>query len=292
MLVGEVDDKGNLADAFESGPLAWKPREIADGVWGMTMHTEESLKEYLRLQLKLPLAARLGPLARTLDFVANAAPGVKEVLTVGKFLWEEQQRDAPRRRAPGRARWDLVVVDAAASGHVVAQLAAPQAIRQLVKVGMVREQTSWMIDALSDPARTGAVIVATPEEMPVNETIDLADRIETETTVELASVVVNRVLPELFGRREEDVFDRLVEPEAVGAIGEATGASSTSSVTSVLDAAELAVTLRRTKAGHLNHLRQALDGVPMLYVPELFARYRGMRATQLVAQALGEELGS
>jgi anion-transporting ArsA/GET3 family ATPase len=287
VLVGEVDDNGDLADAYETDPLAWKPRQATPEVWAMTMHTEESLKEYLRLQLKLPMAARLGPLARTFDFVASAAPGVKEVLTVGKFLWEEQRRDGARRGEPARPAWDIVIVDAAASGHVVAQLAAPQAIRELVKVGLVREQTSWMIDILSDARRTGAVIVATPEEMPVNETIDLAGRISAETTVDLAAVVVNRVLPELFGRREEAVFERLREPAAVAALDQATGGPAEP----VLDAAELAVTLRRTKAGHLNHLRRTLDGVPMLYVPELFARYRGMRATQLVAQALGEELG-
>jgi anion-transporting ArsA/GET3 family ATPase len=287
VLIGEVDAKGDLAGAYESDPLAWKPRPAAPGVWAMTMQTEESLKEYLRLQLKLPMAARLGPLARTFDFVANAAPGVREVLTVGKFLWEEQRREPLRRGIAARPTWDIVVVDAAASGHVVAQLAAPQAIRELVKVGMVRDQTSWMIDVLSDVRRTGVVIVATPEEMPVNETIELAGRIGSDTTVDLAAVVVNRVLPELFGRREEEVFDRLREPAAVAALGHATGGPAEP----VLDAAELAVKLRRTKAGHLNLLRRSLDGVPMLYVPELFARYRGMRATQLVAQALGAELG-
>jgi anion-transporting ArsA/GET3 family ATPase len=286
VLIGEVDAKGGLADAFESDPLGWAPRLVTPNVRAMSMQTEESLKEYMRLQLKVPLVARLGPLARTFDFVANAAPGVKEVLTVGKFLWEEQRRDPPRRGVPARPTWDLVVVDAAASGHVVAQLAAPEAIRELVKVGRVRDQTSWMLEILSDPARTGALIVATPEEMPVNETIELAERLSTQTTVDLAAVVVNRVLPELFGRREEEVFDRLREPAAVGALERAASGPARP----VLDAAELAVTMRRTKAGHLNRLRATLDGVPMLYVPELFARYRGMRATQLVAQALGEEL--
>src|SRR5262245_64246202 len=108
----------------------------------MSMHTEESLKEYLRLQLKIPVLARIGPLARTFDFVAQAAPGVKEVLTVGKFLWEVRER-----------HYDLVVVDAAATGHVVAQLAAPQQIRELVKVGMERYQQGWRFVVLCESAR-------------------------------------------------------------------------------------------------------------------------------------------
>jgi anion-transporting ArsA/GET3 family ATPase len=276
-LVGEVDAKGNLADFFEVGETDFQPRQIAPDLFAMSMHTEESLKEYLRLQLKVPLVARIGPLARTFDFVAQAAPGVKEVLTVGKFLWEVRE-----------GHYDLVVVDAAASGHVVAQLAAPTHIRELVKVGMVRDQTGWMLDILGDPARTGAVIVASPEEMPVNETIELAGRIEHDTNVDLAAVVVNRVLPELFGRSEEECFEEIRQPARVGALEAAVDGP----VQPVLDAAELAVRLRRTRAGHLARLREGLaQGTNLLYVPELFTRHHGVRAEQLVAEALGEELG-
>jgi anion-transporting ArsA/GET3 family ATPase len=275
-LVGEVDAKGNLADFFEIPATGFEPREVATNLSAMTMHTEESLKEYLRLQLKLPLVARLGPLARTFDFVANAAPGVKEVLVVGKFLWEVRQR-----------HYDLVVVDSVATGHVISQLAAPQALRELVKVGLVREQTGWMLDLLGDPTVTGAVIVASPEEMPVNETLELSERIRSDTNVELAAVVVNRVLPELFGNTEEAVFERLRSPAGVEALTGAVGHP----VERVLDAAELAVTLRRTRVEHLNRLRSALDrSVELLYVPELFARHHGIRATHQVADALGAEL--
>mgnify|MGYP001017959980 FL=1 len=241
----------------------------------MTMDTEASLKEYLSLQLKLPLVARIGPLARTFDFVANAAPGVKEILTVGKLAWEVVED-----------HYDLVVVDSVASGHIVGQLAAPKGINELVSVGVVRNQTSWMLDVLEDPIRTGVVIVATPEEMPVNETIELAGRLRAETNVDLAAVVVNRVLPELFGRAEEEVFDRLHAPERVAALGEAVDGD----VGPIFDAAELAVTLRRTRAGHLASLREGLPGVPMVYLPEVFARSAGLRFTRQVAEALGEEM--
>src|SRR3954471_11176598 len=240
-LVGEVDSKGNLADYFEVGATSFEPREVVANLWAMSMHTEESLKEYLRLQLKIPVLARIGPLARTFDFVAQAAPGVKEVLTVGKFLWEVREK-----------HYDLVVVDAAATGHVVAQLAAPEHIRELVKVGLVREQTGWMIDILGNESLTGVVIVAAPEEMPVNETIELRARIRAETNVDVAGVVVNRVLPELFARGEEEIFEQLREPENEEALGSAVGGA----VTAVLDAADLAVRLRRTRAGHLARLRE------------------------------------
>lgn len=274
-LLCEVDAKGNLADVFETGPTSFDPREVQPQLFAMSMDTEESLKEYLSIHLKVPLMARIGPLARIFEFVATAAPGVKEILTVGKLTYEVRER-----------HYDLIVVDASATGHIVGQLAAPQAVNELVKVGLVRQQTHWMLDILGDPVQTGLVVVATPEEMPVNETIELAARVRAETNVDLAAVVVNRVLPELFGRGEEAVFERLSEPEHAATLNTAVKGD----VGPVLEAARLAVTLRRTRAQHLEHLRDHVD-VPLLYVPYLFTRSHGLRATHQIAEALSQELG-
>ncbi|HSS11261.1 MAG TPA: ArsA family ATPase [Acidimicrobiales bacterium] len=276
-LVCEVDAKGNLAEFFETGPTRFEEREIQPNLWAMSMDTEASLKQYLSLQLKIPLVARIGPLAHMFDFVATAAPGVKEIVTVGKLCWEVKER-----------HYDLVVVDASPTGHIVGQLAAPQAINQLVQVGLVRQQTGWMLDILGNPALTGLVIVATPEEMPVSETIELRRRVEAETTVDLAAVVVNRVLPELFGRGEEEVFERLDQPDSIGVLDDALGGS----VQPMFDGARMAVTLRRTRAEHLERLRASIDAsVPLLYVPYLFVRSHGLRSTRQVAEALSAELG-
>ncbi|HAM03770.1 MAG TPA: anion-transporting ATPase [Acidimicrobiaceae bacterium] len=276
-LLCEVDAKGDVCAYLETSDTGFTARQVLPGLFVMSMDTEASLREYLKLNLRIPVVGRIGPLARAFDFVATAAPGVREILTVGKLAYEVRER-----------HYDLVVVDAPATGHIIGQLAAPQAINELVKVGLIRSQTDWMLEILSDPARTGLVIVTTPEEMPVNETLELSARVEKETTVELAEVVVNRVLPELFGHNEEELFDRLCLPPAVAALG----ALVDGDPAPVLDAARLAVTLRRTRAGHLERLRAGLDrSVPMMYLPFLFTRYHGMRTIRQVAQALGEELG-
>jgi anion-transporting ArsA/GET3 family ATPase len=276
-LVCEVDAKGNLADFYETGPTRFEEREIQPNLWAMSMDTEASLKQYLSLQLKLPLVSRIGPLARMFDFVATAAPGVKEIVTVGKLVWEVKE-----------GHYDLVVVDAAPTGHIVGQLAAPQSINQLVQVGLVRQQTGWMLEILGDPSLTGLIIASTPEEMPVNETIDLTHRIKSETNVDLAAIVVNRVLPELFGRGEEEVFDRLDQPDAIGIVDDVLGGP----VQPIFDGARMAVTLRRTRTEHLERLRANVPpAVPLLYVPYLFVRSHGLRSTRMVAEALSAELG-
>ena len=280
VLVVEADDKGAIPGNFEQPSVGFEPREVYPGVCAMAMRTEDSLKEYLKLNLRVPVLGRLGPLARVLDFVATAAPGVKEILTVGKVCWEV------RESIEGRADWDLVVVDAAATGHIIGQLDAPRAIQDLVSVGMVREQTDWMVELLSDPSVTSLNVVATPEEMPVNETIELVQRARVELTVPLGAVLVNRVLPELFTHTDEATFEALRADDASAVLTSRVG----SGATAVLDAARLAVSLRRTRAVHLAELRQAVE-LPTLYLPYLFVRDQGLRVTKMVADALAQELG-
>jgi anion-transporting ArsA/GET3 family ATPase len=223
------------------------------------------------------VVGRIGPLAKAFDFVATAAPGVREILTVGKLCWEVRE-----------SHYDIVIVDAPASGHIIGQLAAPQAINDLVKVGLIRSQTDWMLDILSDARQTGLVAVCTPEEMPVNETLELATRVREETTVRMSAVVINRVLPELFGQREEEIFEQLREPGVERVLSERAGGT----VTPVLEAARLAVTMRRTRSAHMQRLQAGLpEGLPVLLLPYLFARSFGARTTRQVARALGEELG-
>ncbi len=285
VLACEVDAKGDLAALFEAGSTDFAGREVARGVVAMSMDTEASLREYLKVTLRIPAVGGLGSLAKALDFVAAAAPGVREILTVGKLCYEVRERN-----------FDLVVVDAAATGHIVSQLAAPQAINDLVMAGPVRSQTDWMLEILSDPRRTGVVVVTTPEEMPVNETLELVARIRAETTTQLSAVVVNRVLPELFGLYEEEVFDALCDHSEE--LSKLLGGDAQP----LMEGARLAVTMRRTRAGHLQRLREGLapeaaaagEGavpLPFLYVPYLFSRAHGLRSMRRIAQALGEELG-
>ena len=273
-LVCEMDAKGALAAALDVAALEFAPRAVDDHLDAMAMDTEDALREYLRLFVRVPLVGRLGPLARTFDFVADAAPGVKEILGVGKLAYEVRER-----------HYDLVVVDAEASGHIIAQVAAPQVIGELIQVGMVREQTRWMLDILEDPARTGVVVVTTPEEMPVVETIELLDRFATETGVSTAAIVANRVLPALFDRRESDVVVNLGRADQL--LVDAAGPA----VRDVVLAAQLTEARRTVGARHLERLRAAVPtGPPILYVPELFTRATGRRVVALVAEALGDEL--
>jgi anion-transporting ArsA/GET3 family ATPase len=272
-----MDAKGALADAFDMEALSFEPRTVERNLSAMAMNTEDSLREYLRLFVKIPFLGRIGPLARTFDFVADAAPGVKEILGVGKLCYEVRE-----------GTYDLIVVDAEASGHIVAQIGAPKVISDLVQVGLVRDQTDWMVDILRDPATTGVVVVTTPEEMPVTETLELVGSLARETEVAASAIVANRVQRGLFDDRQRAVFDRLGKVESLEAIlVEAAGRA----VLTVLDAARITEGRAAVGAGHLERLRSGLPAeLGIMVVPELYTRASGRRVVTLVAEALADQI--
>lgn len=182
VLVCEMDDKGSLAAYLGRGSLGFEPEEVSPGLFAMAMNTEDSLREYIRLFLRVPIIGSLTPLARIFDFVANAAPAVKEILAVGKLCYEVRER-----------HYDLVVVDSEASGHFVAQVSAPDALASLVRIGIVADQTKWMSELLHDATVATVLAVTTPEELPVIETIELRERLVKAIPIDFAGVLVNRM---------------------------------------------------------------------------------------------------
>ncbi len=150
----------------------------------LRLTTGEALDQYLRIYLKLPIGPRrLGPLTRIFDYVSAAAPGVREILVIGKIGWEVRS-----------GQWDEIVVDGPATGHVVELLDAPRTMAELVPSGPLAEQTGWLREILASPA-TGIVAVSSPDELSVSETAELVDRLRSETETELRLVVANRVPP-------------------------------------------------------------------------------------------------
>ena len=263
-----MDAKDSIADAFDVGPLQFAPRQLEPNLFAMAMNTEDALKEYLRLFVKVPFIGRIGPLARTFDFLADAAPGVREILVIGKLCHEVRER-----------HYDIVIVDAEATGHIISQIGAPITIREMAQVGLVRDQTDWMLGVLHDTAITGVVVVTTPEEMPVTETLALLERLVRETGVSPTTLIANRVLPNPFSAGQRTVVDRLAAalPTIVDEIGRGGRA--------VLEANRITDARRKIGDGHLDRLRAGSD-LPILTVPELFTRATGRRVVTLVADAL------
>lgn len=268
VLLCELDATGDIAEPFGGRDVSFTPTEFEPGVHVMAMDTEKAMQEYVHLNLKMPIVFGLGSFARALDFVANAAPGVREILTMGKLCWEVK-----------RENFDLVIADAPSTGHVVSQLDSPNSVGELITVGPLVHQTAWMRDMLRDPERTGVVAVTTPEEMPVQETLDLLARIDERTQTPIGAVVVNRVYPELFSRDDEVVF-------------EAMQASAPAQADELFAAARLAIAIRRQQVSQVDGLRAGLASVAtsLVFVPQTFDTFDPKAVSDEILVALDAEI--
>lgn len=201
-LVVAADGSAGAAGKFGVEP-AYTPTIVERNLTVLRVDTRSSLDEFVGLQLG-PLRGIAGPVAAALGFVAEAAPGVAELLLVGKYAHEARTEN-----------WDLVVVDAASSGHLLGELAAPLGVNELAGVGRLARETGWMVDLLGDPTVTGVVNVTLAEEVPFVETLEFVERLHAETPAHLAAVVVNRTRPQLYTRTGRAAVEQLLaEPPA------------------------------------------------------------------------------
>jgi anion-transporting ArsA/GET3 family ATPase len=115
-----------------------------------------------------------------------------DVLLLGKV---KQMERAAAAGEPDAA--DLIVLDAPAAGHAVRFLQSPHGVADAAGGGPVRQQAEEVVEMLSDPARCQVLLVTTPEETPVSETVETADLIESTVGIKLCAVVVNARLPVL-----------------------------------------------------------------------------------------------
>jgi anion-transporting ArsA/GET3 family ATPase len=146
-----------------------------------------------------------------------ATPGMRELLSMGK-VWELAQL---RRRTRGAAPYDLVIVDAPATGHGVGLLRAPKTFADIARVGPIAHQGRTIAQTIADREFTAVIAVATPEEMPVSETLTLHDALAREQ-LDLDAVIVNAVYPSRFDSDQIMRVERALEdspsPLARGAL--------------------------------------------------------------------------
>jgi anion-transporting ArsA/GET3 family ATPase len=203
-IVAELSGQDRAARAFGRTGTPGREVVLGDGLLAISIDATHALEEYLHQR-----AGRLGDLlaaSRAFHAFAAATPGMRELLCVGK-AWELAQDE---RRAPGGKPYDLVIVDAPATGHALGALRTPRTFAEIARVGPIASQGRTIDATLRDPAQTGVVAVALPEEMPVSETLVLARRLLDELGIELAQVVVNALCPERLGPRQALTAERAV----------------------------------------------------------------------------------
>lgn len=215
-IVAELSGQDRVATTFgHAGTQPGHEIEVAEHLHAIAIDVQEAMEEYLHERAGL-IGDRLASLGAFQAFAA-ATPGMRELLSVGK-VWELAQ-DA--RRVEGTDPYDLVIVDAPASGHGLGALRAPSTFAEIARVGPIAHQGRTIDATLRDPAQTGVVAVALPEEMPVTETLALHEALRDEMGIELAALIANAVIPDRLGPRQAqtvaDAFARVEAPSPVHA---------------------------------------------------------------------------
>ena len=215
-IVCEVAEQDRVSRAFaREGVRREAEVELAENLWAISIDPNEALKEWLGRQLGGPALRLITGSSAFQHFVA-AAPGAKELITIAK-VWELAQL---HRWDSHNRTYDLVVVDAPASGHGLAMLTAPSTFGEIARVGPIRRQAHKVRDMLADPQRTGYVAVALPEEMPVTETLELGGRLHDAVGLGLDMIVVNGLYPDRFRAKDVEALRAAaadsLPPEAPG----------------------------------------------------------------------------
>lgn len=197
-LIVEVDGASGLAALFgRDEPLDYRQVVLVAGsetrgeISARTLTPDDALLEYLEDHGLSRISRRLTSTG-TLEIVATAIPGIKDLLVMGKVKQLERRMAAGEAGSP-----DLIVVDAPAAGHAVTFLASAHGVLDAAATGPLRAQATDVVELITDPARCQVLLVTLPEETPVNEVVETAFRLEDQARVQLAPIVVNGRYPHL-----------------------------------------------------------------------------------------------
>ncbi len=195
-LVAELSGSHQAPGRFDQQGRGYEILELAPDLFTMSITPQEAIEDYVVQQLRFRSLYRVVFENRVMAPFMAAVPGLHDLVQLGK-VWE-QERATTKRDQPA---WDLIIVDAPATGHGLTLLNAPRSMMDLTTAGPFYDNARRVQQLVEDPVRTALVLVALPEELPVNETLDLYAQLGTMASqVELC--VLNEMHPEPFDALE------------------------------------------------------------------------------------------
>jgi len=166
-IVAEPGGAARLPSLFGVEGQGYTPTPLAPNLFSISITPEEAMEEYVVQQVRFRRLYRMVFRNRVMGPFVDGVPGLHDGVTLGKVF------DLERSAASGRRTWDLILVDAPATGHGLSLLSSARAMMSLTRVGPLYEGNRMVDERISDPDVTGIVLVALPEELPVSETLEL-----------------------------------------------------------------------------------------------------------------------
>ncbi len=268
VLLMDMSAKERFSRIFGSKPLSVEPLEVEENLFAVRITPDEALEEYAIMKLRLKTLYKAVFENRFIRTFLRVIPGLNELTLLGKAWHEEQARDP----MTGRPVWDMIVIDAPATGHGVFFLQIPDVICSMITSGPMYQEARQIGDLVHDPRRTALNLITLVEEMPVNETIELKQRLDDALKVPLGFVVANAIYPPLFDAHA-DLMEKL---DAAGPVEGDLGR--------MLDAAlfrRKRVELQRT---YLDRIDAEID-LPQIHIPYYFTeRFDFMTISKIADQ--------
>ncbi|HVF53653.1 MAG TPA: ArsA-related P-loop ATPase [Actinomycetota bacterium] len=282
VCIAEVDQKGTLPKLFGGAHPGFTPKEMSPGVWGLKITPEEAMEEYLRVQYHMRRISKVFTSTHFVDYVTTAAPGLKDILVLGKVWYLEEGKAG----AAGH-RFDTIILDAPAAGHMLTFLSAPMGLSDALRVGPVRKQSDWMIEMLRDPARTRVHLVTLAEEMPVTETIETSEALRTSVGLNEGMVFANAVYTRLFTPTEESRLAKRGELDGELAVAaKAVGVElEEEDIDGLIGYARFLTARRKIQSRHLKKLKAKTEA-PVVELPYLFSAGLGLPDIEVLADVI------
>ncbi len=168
VLVCEVVARERVADFFGKPPSGTQIRELLPNLYSVHVRPREAMREYALMTIKFETLYKLAFENAAARYFLAAAPSLAEIVMLGKVWWH-----AARDMERGRLRWDLVILDAPATGHGLTFLTVPEVFLRLVQDGPLARDMRGMQSLLADAQKCSVCVVTLPEEMPANEAVEL-----------------------------------------------------------------------------------------------------------------------
>jgi len=267
-IVCEVSSQENASRMFDHTTIGFHEVELEENLWSISIDPDESMREYVLLQLKVRAMRDMLFRSRIFNYLTAATPGLKELVTIGK-IWEPAQLD---RKVKSGRKYDLVIVDAPATGHGIGFLQTPRTFAAIARVGPIHSQAKQLDRLITDQEHTGVAIVALPEEMPVNESAALEHDLREDVGVAVDRVYMNGLYPERFSNQEAERLAELSGGED-GAVRAAARAALSEHNRARSQRAQLARLRRRVEA--------PVKTLPFLFEPDLGVEAAGQLAKRL-----------
>jgi anion-transporting ArsA/GET3 family ATPase len=267
-VVCEIGSQENVSRLFNRAEVGFHEVELEENLWTISIDPDESMREYVLLQLKVRAMRDMLFRSRVFTYLAAATPGLKELVTIGK-IWELAQLD--RKVKKGR-KYDLVIVDAPATGHGIGFLQTPRTFAGIARVGPIHSQAEELDRFITDTEATGTAIVSLPEEMPVNETVHLERELGEQIGVSVDRIYMNALYPERFSDGEAERIE-----------GAADGTDDV--VRAALRAAASEQRRAKSQRGQLARLESQVKA-PVTQLPFIFEPELGVESARELAGAV------